>query len=92
MKMIGNDKYIYIKNAMLGSMKEVQQIELLSDSQTLCKLNNNFIIVNNSDIIYEDKLVIAKKLLNSEKLYKKYQEKYEKLYYSINKLKDELFK
>lgn len=92
MKMIGNDKYIYIKNVMMGSIKEVQFVELLSDSQTLCKLNDNFIIVHNSDIIDEDKLVIAKKLLNSEKLYKKYQEKYEKLYWTINKLKDELFK
>jgi len=89
---INLNKTIYVKDVMLGRIMEIQLVESLSDTQTLCKLNDKFIIVNNSDILDDDKLIIAKKLINSEKLYKKYLEKYEKLYWDIDKLKNELFK
>ena len=93
MRKIGNNmKIIYVKDYFGYNIREVEFIQSLSDNQILGKRQDEFVIVNKTDILDEELTTVNKQLINAKKLKIKYTAKAEEMSKLVDKLMNEILK
>lgn len=85
-------KIIYVKDYYGYNIREIEFIQSLSDTQILGKYKDEFVIVNKTDILYEELTMLNKQLINAKKLKIKYTAKAEEMSKLVNKLMNEILK
>lgn len=85
-------KIIYVKDYFGYNIKEIEFIQSLSDTQILGKRQDEFVIINKTDILNEELTIVNKQLINAKKLKTKYTAKAEEMSKLVDKLRDEILK
>ena len=85
-------KIIYVKDYFGYNIREVEFIQSLSDNQILGKRQDEFVIVNKTDILDEELTTVNKQLINAKKLKIKYTAKAEEMSKLVDKLMNEILK
>ena len=93
MKKIGNNmKIIYVKDYFGYTIREIEFIQSLSDTQILGKRQDEFVIINKTDVLDEELTTLNKQLINAKKLKIKYTAKAEEMSKLVDKLMNEISK
>ena len=79
-------KIIYVKDLYGYNVREFEFVQQLSDTQTLGKFGDDFLVIDNKDILDDEMVDLNKKLSNAVKLKLKYTRKAEEM----RKLSEEL--
>ena len=85
-------KIIYVKDYFGYNIREVEFIQSLSDNQILGKRQDEFVIVNKTDILDEELTTVNKQLINAKKLKIKYTAKAEEMSKLVDNLMNEILK
>lgn len=83
---------IYVKDYFGYNIREVEFIQSLSDTQILGKRQDEFVIINKTDVLDEELTTLNKQLINAEKLKIKYTAKAEEMSKLVDKLMNEILK
>lgn len=87
-----NTNIIAVRDIYSLTVRFVELVETLSETQSLCRYQDKFIIIDNKCILCNEKEALVKKYNNSKKLHEKYISKAESLYATIKQLESDLFK
>lgn len=85
-------KIIYVKDYFGYNIREIEFIQSLSDTQILGKRQDEFVIINKTDILDEELTTLNKQLINAKKLKIKYTAKAEEMSKLVDKLMNEILK